>query len=532
MEMMSPSVVLAAYAEPLLDGRRVVVFGDATTDLGAELVARGARTVHIYDPEAPRAALAAGRNRSKQVTVVPLDTADIAVRDGAFDVAFIPDLSALPAADVLLRRVRRALSPRGAAIIASPNPDARFTLTPHTSGTRRATPLGYYELYDVVSGAFAEVRMFGQTPFVGYAIVDFAPEDEPEVGLDSGLLPTGAEEPEWFVALAGNDVIETDAYSIVQLPASRVLGGVDGQLETELRAARGREAELVERLATAEAASLATETAAQRQRSTDDEASAATVSALHRDKATLSTRVAELESQHRDKAGLATRVAELETQLREKTMLAARVGELEAQLREKAALTAKVADLEAQVREKAALVARVSELESQHRGKADASTKLAALEGSKAQLSRELATAATEKATSQKMLAERDAEKAKLEERALTAESRIEKLTALATEQGPDDVTRLETALSERGERVRHLEKDLKEAERVGRELVRELKAAQSAPGPAFTNGAKEDDGRVLGVENARLRADLEAMSWTVQELEGRLSRDSNASAR
>src|SRR6187431_1970306 len=108
MDPMSPSVVLAAYAEPLLDGRRVVVFGDATTDLGLELVERGARSVHVYDPEPARAALASNQNRAKEITVVPLDSADIALRDGAFDVAIVPDLSGLSGGEALLRRVRRA----------------------------------------------------------------------------------------------------------------------------------------------------------------------------------------------------------------------------------------------------------------------------------------------------------------------------------------------------------------------------------------------------------------------------------------
>ena len=94
MELLSPSVVLAAYAEALLEGRRVVVFGDATSALPAEILERGARAVHVYDPEPARVtAVAAGKNRSKQISVVPLDEADVAVRDGAFDLAIVEDLS-------------------------------------------------------------------------------------------------------------------------------------------------------------------------------------------------------------------------------------------------------------------------------------------------------------------------------------------------------------------------------------------------------------------------------------------------------
>src|SRR5882724_563624 len=225
MEPLSPSIVLAAYAEALIDGRRVVLFGDSTSGVADELVERGARNVQVYDPEPSRAALAAGQNRSKQVSVSPHDDADLAVRDGAFDVAFVEDLSIFDDRTALLKQVRRALSTRGAALIASPNPDAKTSVLPRTGAARTGAPLGYYELYDDVSAEFAEVRMLGQTPFVGYAVVDFAPEGEPEVSIDSGLLPGGTEEPEWFVALASRDPLDVDPMGIVQLPAQRLASG-------------------------------------------------------------------------------------------------------------------------------------------------------------------------------------------------------------------------------------------------------------------------------------------------------------------
>src|ERR1700742_3374244 len=125
MEALSPGIVLAAYAEALLDGRRIVLFGDSTSGLAEELLERGARNVQVYDPEPSRAALAAGQNREKQLAIAQHDDADLAVRDGAFDVAFVQDLSSVGDPRALLRQVRRALSTRGAAIIATPNPDAK-----------------------------------------------------------------------------------------------------------------------------------------------------------------------------------------------------------------------------------------------------------------------------------------------------------------------------------------------------------------------------------------------------------------------
>ena len=51
-----PSIVLAAYLEPLVEGRRVALLGDATLGLAEDLLDRGARLVHAYDPERTRVA--------------------------------------------------------------------------------------------------------------------------------------------------------------------------------------------------------------------------------------------------------------------------------------------------------------------------------------------------------------------------------------------------------------------------------------------------------------------------------------------
>src|ERR1041385_5234065 len=222
MELLTPGIVLASYAEGLLDGRRGIVFGDSTSPLAEEMVGRGARSVHVCDPEPARAGEAAARNRSRQISIVPLDEADVSGRQGAFDVAIVEDLSNAHDAAALLKQVRRALSPRGVAFVACPSPEAKRPLVPRTGGGRGGAPLGYYELYDKVAAEFAEVRMLGQTPFVGYAIVDFAPTEELEVELDSGFLPNGAEEPEWFIAVAAREPVDLTAFDIVQLPASRV----------------------------------------------------------------------------------------------------------------------------------------------------------------------------------------------------------------------------------------------------------------------------------------------------------------------
>lgn len=220
-----PSLVLSAYIEPLLRGRRVAVFGDATIGLVEELSKRGVRLIHAYDPDQARTAEAMARAlpaRAHQVSYAVL-AGDLGVRDGAFDLVIIPDLSLFPEPAEVLRRARRLIGPTGAAVIVTPNlrPGARRLLPEAAPPSRGPSPPGYYELYDLVSLQFAKVRMIGQAPFVGYTIADFAPRGEPEVSVDTSFLPS-SEEPEHFIAIASERALAIDEYTVVALPWSEV----------------------------------------------------------------------------------------------------------------------------------------------------------------------------------------------------------------------------------------------------------------------------------------------------------------------
>jgi hypothetical protein len=218
---LSPSVALAAYAEAWINGAKVVVFGDALSLLAERLIERGARHVQVYDADAARAAEASAASTLKQVSHAPLELAGSALRDGVFDVAIVEDLaSARENPKGLLEILTRALSRRGVALIGSRNSDVPERLI--TASAPAQQPLGYYDFYDLVSQHFEEVRMLGQTPFVGYAIADFSAADASEVRIDTALLPGGAEEPEWFLALASALPVSPDAFSVIQLPIAEL----------------------------------------------------------------------------------------------------------------------------------------------------------------------------------------------------------------------------------------------------------------------------------------------------------------------
>jgi chromosome segregation ATPase/SAM-dependent methyltransferase len=245
-----PSLVLSAYVEPLVRGRRVAVLGDATTGLADELGQRGARLVHVYDPDAARTAEALARSapgRPHQVAYAVL-AGDLGVRDGAFDAVLVPDLSLFSDPADVMRRARRLAAASGVAVFVTPNAGARgrrLVRGDEGAAARAAGALGYYELFDLVSLQFAKVRMVGQAPFVGYTVAEFAPAGEPEVSVDTSLL-TASEEPEHFIAIASDRAVALDAYAVIELPWREVAGAIGA--EEEAASAR-----VSERLALAEA---------------------------------------------------------------------------------------------------------------------------------------------------------------------------------------------------------------------------------------------------------------------------------------
>jgi len=184
----SPQQALAVYAEPLVAGRRVVVFGEPDTGVAERLTDLGARTV---------------------VGVAPgEDAGDL--RPATFDLALVPDLDAFEDAAAVLAVVRRVVGENGAALVAA-----------------AAGAIDYYELFDLVAREFVDVRMIAQVPFHGVALAELGTEDEsPAVSVDTQLVGEGRE-PDVFVALASQRGASLDPYAIVGLPAPEAEAVVD-----------------------------------------------------------------------------------------------------------------------------------------------------------------------------------------------------------------------------------------------------------------------------------------------------------------
>ena len=414
-----PAIVLAAYAEPVASGRRVLFIGPAVSALPARLLERGARLVHVCDPDPVRVAEATAKNRSKDVSFSALADGHFALREGAFDVCIVED-AGISDPVPLIKKIRRALTARGVAILASLNPETRVPLLPHRpSGV---ISLDYYALYDAVKTEFEHVRMLGQAPFVGYVIADFAPESTPEPSLDTAFLPSGAEEPELFIAVASQQPVELEAFAVVQLPYRSVVTGAASNDSEALRRSRGDALDLRNKLPAAEAS-------------------------LGSDKQSLTTlrgKLTEAEAAlAADKLGLATR----DTKLREaETRVFARDAEL---------------------------LALRQELENKNQQLKQQETRLTEL-------------------TSK-----------------LKQGPSAEEAAAAAS-----DLSALEKTLAERGEHVRKLERELREAERIGKELVRQLPGSNPESAADARRRAGESE---LAQKLAKSQADLIATRWALE---------------
>jgi SAM-dependent methyltransferase len=222
---LSSSAALAAFIEPLLSNRRAIVFGSALAQTPRLLLERGARLVHVCDPAPLRVAEAAERAGAPGLSFSSLGDETFAGREGSFDCVLVENLGAFDARSVVAR-ARRLLAPRGVALFVTPNREATAPLLPPPEP--QAAAIDYYALYDLVASEFEHVRMLGQAPFVGYAVVDFAPDAAPEPLIDSEFIPRGSEEPELFVALASRHRAGVSGYAVVQLPLHRVLAGSTG----------------------------------------------------------------------------------------------------------------------------------------------------------------------------------------------------------------------------------------------------------------------------------------------------------------
>jgi DNA repair exonuclease SbcCD ATPase subunit len=184
-----PQHALAVYAEPLAARRRVVVFGEDET-LADRLLDLGAREVRL---------LRGGDDLDRLPTA-------------SFDLALVTDLGAFDEPGPLLAALRRLLGDGGAALVVAANRDAV------REPEQVARAFDYYELFDLVAGEFADVKMIAQVPFHGVVLAELGVDEEsPAVSVDTQLAAE-PQVPQAYVALASQRGVELEAYAIFELP--------------------------------------------------------------------------------------------------------------------------------------------------------------------------------------------------------------------------------------------------------------------------------------------------------------------------
>ncbi len=475
---LSSSAALSAFAESFVKARRVVVFGNALSALPRLMLERGARLVHVCDSTVLRATEAAQRYSTSGLSFSALGDGDLALRDASFDTVVVEHLGAFDAKQ-LVRRARKLLAPRGVALFATPNRDVHFPLLQASEPS--AAPLDYYALYDLVAGEFEHVRMFGQSPFVGYAVADFAAEGEIDPVIDSEFVPRGAEEPELFVALAARHRPSLTAYSLIQLPFRSVRAGLGAD--------------------------------------TGDEKSGATASpslALAQKLEAQEAWIAELEG--RAEAADA-RADEAEAELETVREALARVEEQKRELEEPIESAPRAERDPAELERVLAERAELDRLRSEH-----------------AELLAEQQRHLSERAELEQLRVSSAALRARAEGLEQEIEARSVQLAAFeqASSDG-EEVARLEAQLVERGTEIRRLERGLKEAERIGRELVLELSRKSGplpAPEPAVAKAAPERveptgvrEAEANAARLAQQAADQYALSWAAEAAQLRATR-------
>jgi chromosome segregation ATPase len=111
---------------------------------------------------------------------------------------------------------------------------------------------------------------------------------------------------------------------------------------------------------------------------------------------------------------------------------------------------------------------------------------------------------------------ERDAFATRIRDLEAELEEKNNELAAFGGEASGEharELQALEERLSDRGQEIRRLERDVAEAERIGKELVAEVRLGRALP---VSTAASSEELDTLALRLATAEADREALSWVV----------------
>ncbi len=518
--LLSPISALLAHIESLVSGRRILVVGNAGNSIAAHLIERGARLVQVLDPDSRRVAIAAAQNTERKVTFSQLTPHSL--RDGSFELALIEDIELADHFEQLILGVKRSLGSSGIAIFCARNAES-------TSGLLGAGRGGisYDDFGDALWDQFENVSVWGQSPFLGYSIVQFGLDQPPEPVLDNGYIGDEGEPADYYIAICDSqdEQLPLSEMSIVQLPSARLLSDSENKhREKERKAARrveGLEQEIAQLRHQVSSSEVDRLVAQLEQRDVK-------IRQLEKRAALADDRVADADAD----------IEELEKELEvTHTALVARGEELD-ELKssggqagqELKAAQATIARLEKQLKEARAHEEEVEHLSEGRKALEDELNQMAEkneallkkLKHQEAQadkFKRRVDALDTEVDDLHKQLDEtegflRDAEDELSEGQAKWTKAQAQLKELHASAQSEQEVSALEEQLTERGKRVLELESQLRKLENYCRTLKAELKT----PSWVAEDGLQaefEQMARTL----AEREADLVEAEWTIGQL-------------
>ncbi len=226
---------LYAYVAPLWQGRRVLEIAGGDGGSADYLSKQGAEHVLAVDVDVGRVDRARARHGGPRIEFRAVsDLRQLATSGDRFDVVLVPEGQATLGLPDLITVIRSLLSEAGHVIMAVPAADRK--------GRAPREGVGYYDLADALAAHFPVVRMLGQTPFLGFGLVEFDGSAD-ALRVDVSLLHGGAESPSHYVAIAGAVVPPSLGYSLVQVPfapvEALVLGGAGGKTPGPLATVSG-----------------------------------------------------------------------------------------------------------------------------------------------------------------------------------------------------------------------------------------------------------------------------------------------------
>ncbi len=504
---------LFAHLEPIVSSRRILVIGNAGNSAATYLLQRGARLVQVLDPDPRRVSVAAAQNTERKVTFSQLTPHSL--RDGSFEMAIVEDIELADQFDHLITGVKRSLGTSGIAIFCARNSESTSGLL----GTSRGG-ISYDHFSEALWEQFENVSILGQSPFLGYSIVQFDLDQPPEPVLDNGFIGDEGEPVDYYIAICDSleEQLPLSEMSIVQLPSTRLLSDSEsGHREKERRAARRVEtleqevARLRQQVSQSEVERLVTllEERDSWIRKLEERAAQAHNRAADTD-AEIEELEAELEETHKT---LVARGKELEHaeksrehDKRELEKARKRIQHLEAELdaareheREVEHLSAGRKGLEDELNELSKKNSDLARLAEQFQNKAD-------------KLQKRVEVLDAEVDDLHKQLDETETYLRDAEDELKDAEAKI---TASAKSPTTDrEITALEEQLTERGKRVLELESQLRKLENYCRTLKAELKT------PTWvTEDGLQAEFEQLSRTLAEREADLVEAEWTIGQL-------------